>query len=303
VGHFSPLPEDPAVILKEGDVVKIDLGAHIDGYVSTCAHTFILGQKAEAGPMTGRIADVICAAYFASECAIRLARPGKKNTDVTQAIRKVADVFKVNPVEAVLSHRMKQDVIDGNQVILNRSEPDQLADEFTFETNQVYAFDIVMSTGDGKTREAAARTTVFKRAIDRTYQLKLQASRQLYSEIQKRFPSHVFSLRSLAEKTRRLGVVELVKHDLVQSYPVLFEKDGEIVAQFKFTALILPNSTMRMNAFPLPHVTSQFNVENDASIKAILAMSTKRANKKKKPKKAGAKEEDDEAGDAMDTTA
>jgi len=253
--------------------------------------------------MTGRIADVICAAYFASECAIRLARPGKKNTDVTQAIRKVADVFKVNPVEAVLSHRMKQDVIDGNQIILNRSEPDQLADEFTFEINQVYAFDIVMSTGDGKTREAAARTTVFKRAIDRTYQLKLQASRQLYSEIQKRFPAHVFSLRSLAEKTRRLGVVELVKHDLVQSYPVLFEKDGEIVAQFKFTALILPNSTMRMNAFPLPHVTSQFNVENDAAIKAILAMSTKRANKKKKPKKAGGKEEDDDAGDAMDTTA
>lgn len=27
------------------------------------------------------------------------------------------------------------------------SEPDQQVEEFTFETNQVYAFDIVMSTG------------------------------------------------------------------------------------------------------------------------------------------------------------
>jgi len=254
----------------------------------------------------GRIADVICAAYFASECAIRLARPGKKNTDVTDAIRKVANVFKVNPVEAVLSHRMKQDVIDGNEVILNRAEPDQQVEEFTFETNQVYAFDIVMTTGEGKSREEASRTTVYKRAIDRSYQLKLQASRQLFSEIQKRFPVHPFSLRSLDEKKRRLGVVELVKHDLLQAYPVLFEKDGEIVAQFKFTALILPNSTLRMNAFPLPHVTSQFAVESDPAIKAILAMSTKRSNKKKKAKKpAGAAGGKDDEGDddEMDTTA
>lgn len=35
------------------------------------------------------MADVICAAYFASECAIRLARPGKTNTDITNAIRRV----------------------------------------------------------------------------------------------------------------------------------------------------------------------------------------------------------------------
>jgi curved DNA binding protein len=310
VGHFSPLPDDPAVVLKVGDVVKIDLGAHIDGYVSTCAHTLILGQDPEAGAQSGRAADVVCAAYFASECAIRLARPGKKNTDVTAAIRKVAEIFKVNPVEAVLSHRMKQDVIDGNQVVANRIEPDQQVEEFVFATNQVYAFDIVMSTGDGKAREETSRTTVYKRALDRSYQLKLQASRQLFSEIQKRFPVHPFSLRSLDEKKRRLGIVELVKHDLLQAYPVLYEKDGEIVAQFKFTALILPNSTMRMNAFPLPFVTSQYAVESDPEIKAIMAMSTKRTNKKKKGKKpggaaggAGGKDDDDGEEDKMDTTA
>lgn len=238
-----------------------DLGAHIDGYISTCAHTFILAQNTEAGAATGRLADVICAAYFASECAIRLARPGKKNTDVTAAIKKVAELFKVNPVEGVLSHRMKQGVIDGNQVILNRAEIDQQAEEFTFAVNQVYCFDIIMSTGEGKTREETNRTTIFKRAIDRTYQLKLQASRQVFSEIQRRFSTLPFTLRALDEKKRRLGIVELVKHDLVDSYPVLYEKEGEIVAQFKFTCLILPNSTMRMNAFPLPHVSSAYSID------------------------------------------
>lgn len=130
--------------------------------------------------------------------------------------------------------------------------------------------------GEGKAREEANRTTVFKRAIDRNYQLKLQASRQVFSEIQKRFPDLPFTLRcavtiyyialillsALAEKKRRLGIVELVKHDLLDSYPVLYERDGEFVAQFKFTALILPSSTMRMNAFPLPHVSSQYSVDS-----------------------------------------
>lgn len=302
VGHFSPLPEESTVILKEGDLVKIDLGAHIDGYVSTCAHTFILGQTAESTPATGRIADVICAAHFASECAIRLARPGKKNTDVTNAIKKVAAIFNVNPVEGVLSHQMKQHVIDGNKVIANRLDADQSVEEFTFETNQVYAFDIILSTGEGKSREETNRTTVFKRAIDRNYQLKLTASRQIFSEIQKRFSTLPFTLRALNDKRRRLGIVELIKHDLVDSYPVLYEKEGELVAQFKFTVLILPNSTNRLNSFPLPFVTSEFRYETDPEISAILAMSTKRSkrNKKKKPTAAGGKPEKD---DDMETDA
>ncbi|CAF1558798.1 unnamed protein product, partial [Adineta ricciae] len=37
--HFSPLVSDPDMILKDDDVVKIDLGCHIDGYVAVVAHT------------------------------------------------------------------------------------------------------------------------------------------------------------------------------------------------------------------------------------------------------------------------
>jgi len=87
-GHFSPLPDDPAVLFKEGDVVKIDLGVHIDGYISQCAHTIVLGHSQESGPISGKIADAICAAYFAAECAQRLVKAGKTNTEVTEIIKK-----------------------------------------------------------------------------------------------------------------------------------------------------------------------------------------------------------------------
>jgi len=180
-----------------------------------------------------------------------------------------------------------QNIIDGNKVIINKPDVDQNVDETTFEVNEVYVIDIVMSTGEGKPKELTNRTTVFKRAVDRAYSLKLQAARTVFSEIQQKFPALAFTLRALDEKKRRLGIVEILKHDLLDTYPVLWEKDGEFVVQFKFTAMILPNSTERLSSFPLPHVTSDFSVDSSPELKAILAMSTKRKKKPKKKKKQG----------------
>jgi hypothetical protein len=45
---------------------------------------------------------------------------------------------------------MKQFVIDANKVILSVSNPETRVDDAEFEENEVYAIDIVISTGDGK---------------------------------------------------------------------------------------------------------------------------------------------------------
>jgi len=294
-GHFSPLPADgPAVILKEGDVVKIDLGVHIDGYLSQCAHTIVLGHNPEV-PLTGKVADAICAAYFIGECVIRLLRPGKTNNEVTQVIQKICETFKVNPVEGVLSHEVSRNVIDGNNVILQKPAVDQTVEEFKFEINKAYVIDIVISTGEGKTRELEARTTVFKRAIDRNYQLRLQSSRAVFYEITQKSPFLPFSMRSLDEKKRKMAISDMLKHDLLDTYPVLYEREGEFIVQFKFTVLMVASSTMRLNNFPLPHVTSEFSIDNNPEIQAILALSTKRKKKAgggKKKKKANNKNPD-----------
>jgi len=41
--HFSPLKSDPDYLIKDGDLVKIDLGCHIDGFIAVAAHTFVVG--------------------------------------------------------------------------------------------------------------------------------------------------------------------------------------------------------------------------------------------------------------------
>jgi len=75
-GNFSPLTLDDNYVLKNNDLVKVDLGVHFDGYASTVAHTMIVGPR--ENPITGKVADVVCAAYYAGEMAVRLLRPGKK---------------------------------------------------------------------------------------------------------------------------------------------------------------------------------------------------------------------------------
>merc|ERR1712190_360601 len=129
---------------------------------------------------------------------------------------------------------------------------------FTFEQNEVYCIDVVMSTGEGKGREAEIRSTVFKRAVETSYLLKTQKARQFISEVNKRFPALPFSLRAIEdEQVARLGVVEAKRHELLDEYPVLTERRETFVAQFKFTALLLPGGTKRITGLPLGDLEKQ----------------------------------------------
>ncbi|XP_042039559.1 ERBB-3 BINDING PROTEIN 1-like [Salvia splendens] len=301
VCHFSPLASNESV-LEGGDILKIDMGCHIDGFIAVVAHTHVLQE----GPVTGRAADVIAAANTAAEVALRLMRPGKKNKDVSDAIQKVAAAYDCKIVEGVLSHQMKQYVIDANKVVLNVPGLDTRVDDAEFEENEVYAIDIVTSTGEGKPRLLDEReTTIYKRAVDKNYHLKMKASRFIFGEISQKFPIMPFSARALDEKRARLGLVECTNHDLLQPYPVLHEKPGDLVAHIKFTVLLMPNGSDRVTSHPLQELQPTKTVD-DPDIKAWLALGTKTkkkgGGKKKKGKKGDKTEETTDAAVPMDET-
>jgi len=306
-GNYSPISDE--VVLGEGDVVKIDLGAQIDGFISTTAHTVIATANPEISTK-GKKADVVCAAHYAGEAALRLLRPGNTNTQVTNMINQIADIFKVTPVTGVISHELKKWVIDGPKVIISKNNNDHPIPEIKFEEGEVYSIDIMMSTGEGKVSQDAFKTTVFKRNVEQEYySIKLQASRKAYSVINKNHPTLPFSMRFLSDdptigSKAFLGMKELSDHQLVYPYPVLCDKKGTYIAQFKFTVLILPTIIDKLNSFDLPFVVSEFSIE-DNSINQLLAMGVKRSKKSKKKKKKktgeeGTKEEDakEEGGEA-----
>lgn len=286
VGHYSPLTSENKVTLAEGDLVKVDLGVHVDGYVAVAAHTLVCSEAAEPEALTGRKADVMLAAWTASELAQRMLKDGATNSEITKMFDTVAQAYDVRCCEGVLSHQMKRHVIDCEKTILckSKAEDNQTVDEHKIEKNDVWSLDVLFSSGEGKPRMSEERTTVFKRKVEMKYSLKMKASRQFFSEVNQRFPTMPFSLRAGDERNWRMGVVECVKHDLFVEYPVLVEKEGDFVAHFKFTAMLLPSGkTARITAGPpgKPNATSDKELKDEALV-ALLAQEAE-VKKKKKP--------------------
>jgi len=289
VCHFSPLKSDPDCILKDGDLVKVDLGVHVDGFIANVAHSFVVGASKE-NPVTGRKADVITAAHLCAEAALRLVRPGNQNTPVTEAWNKIAKSFKCTPIEGMLSHQLKQHIIDGEKTIIQNPSDQQRKDhdKAEFEVHEVYAIDVLISTGEGKARDAGLRTTIYKRDPSKQYGLKIKTSRTLFSEVERRFDTMPFTLRAFEDEGKaRLGVVECAKHELLQPFSVLHEKEGEFVAQFKYTVLLMANGSHRITSGPFEPELYKSELEvQDADLKTLLQSSASRKTQKKKKKKA-----------------
>uniref|UniRef100_A0A8C5CF17 Proliferation-associated 2G4, b n=1 Tax=Gadus morhua TaxID=8049 RepID=A0A8C5CF17_GADMO len=302
VCHFSPLRSDAEIILKDGDLVKIDLGVHVDGFISNVAHSLVVGDA----PLTGRKADVLRAAHLCAEAAIRLVKPGNQNSQVTDAWNKIAKSFKCSPIEGMLSHQLKQHIIDGEKTIIQNPNEQQRKDheKAEFEVHEVYAVDVLISTGEGKAKDGGQRTTIYKRDPNKVYGLKMKTSRMFFSEVERRFDAMPFTLRALQDESKaRMGVVECSKHELVQPFNVLHEKEGEFVAQFKFTVLLMANGPLRItNSLFDPDLYKSEHEIEDPELKALLQSSASRKAQKKKKKKAS-KTVESATGQAMETEA
>lgn len=144
--------------------------------------------------------------------------------------------------------------------------------------NEVYALDVIMSTGEGKAKEVTIaiiqsdlRCTVYKRALERNYALKTNAGRNFFAELNNRFPTLGFSLNSFEDEvTAKLGVSESLKHDLLNAYPVLVEKKGDLVAQFKITVMILQGGTIAITGLPVD--LTKFKSENSIADEGVLEL-------------------------------
>ena len=254
-GNYAPLSEnsdDPHEYktLSLGDVVKISLGVEINGFAALVGHTIVVNETKEK--IKGNKADVILAAYKSIQAALRMMTKENTNNKITDTISKVCEDYKVNPIEGVLSHRMKRDIIDGLETIINKSTVDQKVDERKFEHGDVFGLAVIVSTGEGKPKETTIKTSIYKRALETTYKLRTDSGRRLLSVVENNFYSFPFSFSAFDKEeniklkqkidnfktTMKMGLSECIKNDLLHGYPVLTEKKGEIVAEFTYTIAV-----------------------------------------------------------------
>ena len=103
----------------------------------------------------------------------------------------------------------------------------------------------------------------------------------------------------------RMGLNECVKNELLHPYPVLSEKKGDIVAQFKYTIairkegpLIIAGNTMDLSKYSSEHKVTDENILKLLAVpldtflpnsKKQVKKEMKKDNKEKKKKKKEAK--------------
>lgn len=245
--YFSPIKEE-SMKLANGDLVKIDLGVHIDGFPALLAHSLIVGQKGDDLKIRA-----INAAYEALETAAKLFRGGNTNNQITEATTKVIEAYKCQPLEGGLSHEIKRYVLDGNNCILSKETFDNKVQNYEFKHEDVFALEVFVSANEteGKAKESEFRTTVFKKNIDVNSDLKTKAGKQFLTEVNHRFADLAFSLNQFEDELKaRAGLSECAKTNHLQPYPVLLERSKAPVAHFKWTVavsnkrvLILSSST------------------------------------------------------------
>ena len=253
VTPFTPLvsdAEDAALEIHTGELVKVQLGAQIDGFGAIVGNTIVVPQeKGKQGEVTGREADVLLATHYANELLVRLMVPPgllasgteeeKKKASSEKAptqskiialIEKVAKAYEVSVVQHTTSWQFDRNEIEGKKKII-LSPADSTKGEGSPDVGEVWGVEIGMSLGSGKVKDLDKRSTLLRRTTT-TYGLKRPSSRQILSEIVKKFGTFPFSLRQLDdERAGKVGVVECIRSGVLREYKPAAEADGSPVTR------------------------------------------------------------------------
>ncbi|MHA1619513.1 MAG: M24 family metallopeptidase, partial [Promethearchaeota archaeon] len=111
--HYSPVIQDPNILPDHG-LVKIDLGAHVDGYIADAAITVNIGKDG------GVYENLIKAAKDALYGAIGIAKPGVSVRAIGSMIQTQIEKFKgLTPISNLGGHRVSQWDLHGSPFIPN----------------------------------------------------------------------------------------------------------------------------------------------------------------------------------------
>ena len=243
-------PEDSTLEIHAGELVKIQLGAQIDGFGAIVGNTIVVPKsKGEAPEIKGRVADVLLATHYANELLLRLMVPpgllasgtdeerkkaasekAPTQSKTISLVEKVAKAYGVQVVQHTTSWQFDRNEIEGKKKII-LSPADSTKGEGVPEVGEVFGVEVGMSLGSGKVKDLDKRSTLLRRTTT-TYGLKRPSSRQILSEIVKKFGTFPFSIRQLDdERAGKVGVVECIRSGVLREYKPTAEADGSPVTR------------------------------------------------------------------------
>jgi methionyl aminopeptidase len=220
--HDTASREDPRVFAR-GDVAKLDLGVHIDGYIADTATTIDLGNNSL----------LLQASEQALESAIRKIRPGVAAGELGTAIQTEIESRGYRPISNLTGHGLDRYIQHTSPTIHNVS----IAGGVIFEEGMVFAIEPFATTGSGHVGEKT-RVEIFSQLTEKP--VRVPAARAILEKVKdrRRLP---FARRWIGEKKLDIALPVLIRSGILHAYPVLADIPGSLVSQHEHTIIVTEN--------------------------------------------------------------
>lgn len=216
--HATPKAKDTDIFAK--DMVKLDLGVHIDGYIADSAVTVDLSGNS----------DIVKAAEAGLAAAIDLARPGVTTGELGAAIESSIRAYGLNPIINLTGHGLSQYGAHDEPAIPNK----HVEGGAVLKEGDVFAIEPFATNGAGFVHEGSL-TEIY--SIIRKKPVRMPAVRNVLKQAEE-YKELPFAKRWLQADKLDFALIQLEKAGVIHSYPVLIERTGGLVAQAEHTIII-----------------------------------------------------------------
>ena len=224
--HYIPSAND-STVLHKGDLIKIDTGVHVNGYVADTAFSKSIGKNAENDRL-------IKAAEAALKAALDVIKPGLTIGQLSEVIQNAINSYDVQPIKNLTGHSLDRWQIHAGLTIPNI----KTANKQKLKEGTVLAIEPFTTTGVGITIEGALEEA-FAYRKDRN----VRVGREILAHVKKDHKTLPVAKRWLIKRygqiKTELALRELVRSGAFVSYRVLNERSGKKVAQAEHTVLVL----------------------------------------------------------------
>ena len=228
--HYTAEPNDPKTV-SDSDLVKIDLGAQINGYIADTAVTVNYDPQYDS---------LVQAAENALQAAMSMIKVGVKSKDVGRKIQNTIMDMGLKPIANLSGHSLDQYTIHAGKTVPNM----WTIGSFSFSENEAFACEPFVTTKNalGFVRNGKIKN-IF--ALSSRKMTKDNEADKLLEYIWNNFNMLPFALRWIVkeweEKEARRLLDFLVKKKVVKAYAILVEANGKTVAQAEHT--FIPTQT------------------------------------------------------------
>ncbi len=223
--HYTPTDLDSKAF-SAGDVVKIDIGVHVQGYIADTAASFYLGGDKK------RIA-LVDASAEALKNAISAIKPGARISDISGIIEDTIRKNGFYPVSNLTGHYLEKYEIHAAPSIPNV----RTSSKAVFSEGDVVAIEPFATDGSGEVKETG-RAMIFSFVRDVFPRSGSARKIQIFAKKLNGLP---FSSRSIKEPKgilRESGLRELVSLGGLHAYPPLKEVASGFISQAEHTVIV-----------------------------------------------------------------